>query len=192
MGKDKNNFDEEFPDSLDEVITKCKEQLGKIETMFSDKDCKTLGEFYHNSNNTTKTLFDVFKSSNYPPNVISENSKGKKSKELKGLYLFGEVIDNKTIPVYVGISQNIYRRLNQHGWCKTHYEATLAYAMAALSENYKGKRKDLEFKEIEEFQKQIQNFKVAIIPEKIDYDLYFMEVYIAGALKTKWNSFKTH
>ena len=25
-----------------------------------------------------------------------------------------------------------------------------------------------------------------------DYDLYFLEVAIAGILKTKWNSFRTH
>lgn len=46
--------------------------------------------------------------------------------------------------------------------------------------------------ELEQEQLEIKNFRVIIIPEENDYDLYFMEVYLAGKLKTKWNSFRTH
>jgi hypothetical protein len=40
--------------------------------------------------------------------------------------------------------------------------------------------------------KLIQNFKVALFEVQNDYDLYFLEVALAGKFRTKWNSFKTH
>jgi|JI8StandDraft_1071087.scaffolds.fasta_scaffold270017_2 hypothetical protein len=190
MERLKNNFDEEFPESLVTVIKKCEDNLKIIENILKDKDCKTLGEFYHHADNKTKTLLNAFESSGYLSNVVTKNSKSKEYNELKGLYIFGEVVGNKTIPVYVGISQSIYRRLRQHGWGKTHNQATLAYAMAAKKISHSGKRNNELDLSIE--QETIQNFKIAIIPEPLDFDLYFMEVYIAGVLKTKWNSFRTH
>jgi hypothetical protein len=38
----------------------------------------------------------------------------------------------------------------------------------------------------------VRNLHVALIPVQEDYDLYFLEVALAGILKTKWNSFRTH
>lgn len=96
------------------------------------------------------------------------------------------------MPCYVGISGTIFRRLKQHGWYKLHNEATLAYLKASSKEKYIGERKNLEYTKIEEQQKIIRQYKVATIAEPIDFDLYFMEVYISGKLKTLWNSFKTH
>ena len=38
----------------------------------------------------------------------------------------------------------------------------------------------------------IRNYKVVLVHIENDYDLYFLEVALAGIFKTKWNSFKTH
>ena len=38
----------------------------------------------------------------------------------------------------------------------------------------------------------LRNFKVALYPVLNDYELYFYEVALAGILKTKWNTFRTH
>jgi hypothetical protein len=43
-----------------------------------------------------------------------------------------------------------------------------------------------------EQQEIIRKYKVAILPIENDYDMYFIEVYLAGVWKTEWNSFKTH
>ena len=53
-------------------------------------------------------------------------------------------------------------------------------------------RKHYPKEKIEEKQKIIRNYKVAILPEKEFFDMYFMEAYFAGKWKTEWNSFKTH
>jgi hypothetical protein len=58
--------------------------------------------------------------------------------------------------------------------------------------NHEGERKNLAYLEIEKQQQIIRQYKVALLPESLDFDLYFMEVYFAGKLKTLWNSFKTH
>jgi hypothetical protein len=70
--------------------------------------------------------------------------------------------------------------------------STLAYLKAASKTNYRGVRKHFPLDEIEKQQKIIRQYKVAIVPELLDFDLYFLEVYFAGKLKTRWNSFKTH
>ncbi|KUJ63865.1 hypothetical protein AR687_01370 [Flavobacteriaceae bacterium CRH] len=38
----------------------------------------------------------------------------------------------------------------------------------------------------------IQNYKVVLVAVQNDYDLYLLEVLLAGKFKTKWNSFRTH
>lgn len=57
---------------------------------------------------------------------------------------------------------------------------------------YSGKREAMEVEEWKKKQQELRDYRVLIIPESNDYDLYFMEVYIAGRLKTKWNSFRTN
>lgn len=44
--------------------------------------------------------------------------------------MFGEQQCDMIIPVYVGISRNIYDRLRQHGWGRHHKAAKLAYLIA--------------------------------------------------------------
>ena len=75
---------------------------------------------------------------------------------------------------------------------KAHNETSYSYLKANHFTNYKGNRKELPSADLYLQQEKIKNYRLIVIPEPNDYDLYFMEVYIAGKLKTKWNSFKTH
>ena len=62
-----------------------------------------------------------------PNNYLTKKDKARNCKnELKGLYIMGQTSKNKVIPVYVGISRTIFRRIRQHGWGKNHNECTLA------------------------------------------------------------------
>lgn len=45
---------------------------------------------------------------------------------------------------------------------------------------------------MQEAKEEIQNYKVALYAVPKDFDLYFLEVTLAGIFKTKWNSFRTH
>jgi hypothetical protein len=119
--------------------------------------------------------------------------KDEKNTEIKGLYVFGECDDTgKVIPKYVGISKTIFRRFRQHGWSKEHNKASLAYMKASQKQLHIGQRKHIKHEILEDQQKIIRNYKVAVLQVDNDYDLYFMEVYFAGKWKTEWNSFKTH
>jgi hypothetical protein len=107
-----------------------------------------------------------------------------------GLYIFIE--NNK--PVYVGISRFVKKRLRQHGWGKRHNEATLAFLITEHEMEYITKKSKLDYKHVEMTQARLQNRKVITVPIEEDdpFLLYFMEVYISGCLKTKWNTFRTH
>lgn len=180
-----NIWNEPYPSNLNSLILKCETQGTALNEKLDDVRCKTLGELY---SGTTKIIRnkEAFEQLGYRPNVKEKN-------ELKGLYVFGDVTRGvKVIPVYVGISRSIYRRLRQHGWGKLHNQATLAHAMASLKHGHKGERKALQFDKIEERQMIIRKYRVAILPEEYDYDLYFMEVYLSAKWKTLWNTFRTH
>lgn len=107
-----------------------------------------------------------------------------------GLYIFFE----KTKPIYIGISRNVKRRLRHHGWGKIHNQATLAYLIAEHELGYKTKKSKLKHEQVIAIQKRLQCCRVVTIPVSNDdpFLLYFMEIYLAGCLKTKWNSFRTH
>ena len=126
----------------------------------------------------------------YTANVKSGKSKPKN--EFMGLYIFGEDANGKVEPVYVGISRVTFKRLRNHGWGKTTATCTLAYLMAK-NENKNLKRDVIENSvHLEPQKEKIRNLKVVLVSVKEDYNLYFLEVALAGILKTKWNSFKTH
>jgi len=72
------------------------------------------------------------------------------------------------------------------------YQASFAYLMAKNRLNHLENRDALNQEELIFEQKNMKNYRLVVIPEDLEYDLYFMEVYIAGKLKTRWNSFKTH
>jgi len=187
-----NYWNQPYPSSMEELIYKCEVSLELILNSLRNENCKTLWEFYKvAANGEVNCQRNVFDELGYLPNA-KRNAKVKTNNELKGLYVFGETIDEKAVPRYVGISGTIYRRLKQHGWGKLHNEATLAYLKAASKSNYVGERKDLLYDELRQQQEIIRQYKVVILPELLDFDLYFMEVYLSGKFKTLWNSFKTH
>lgn len=182
---------EPYPVSIESMIKKSEESISILLDRLNDSNCKTLGELYKEVNGRVQQQKNIFNTLGFTPN--SKLSKTTKvDNEIKGIYLFGEAMSNRVIPRYVGISGTIIRRLKQHGWSKLHNEATLAYLIAALKSSYVGKRSGLDLSSLQQEQRLVQGYKVAILQEELDYDLYFMEVYIAGKLKTYWNAFETH
>jgi len=183
-----NHFKEPYPADLNTLIAKAEKivtdlnehknliQLSELytETKFSDK----LTRVIRNNN--------VFDSLGYKTNEPED-----KPKEFKGIYIF---IDNET-PVYVGISRSVFRRLKQHGWGKTHNQCTFAYNLAKYElhgKEFKKERKEFPEETLESAREIVRSYKVALFHVENDFDLYFLEVAVAGLLKTKWNSFRTH
>ena len=186
----KNFREERFPDDFEKLIQKCEQTVLLVKERLNDPDCVLVKDLYLNGNGRKqKDFLEKLK--------VECNSKLNKSRlienELQGLYIFGEVSDSNNItPVYVGISRTVFRRLYQHTWGTKHNQTSLSYLKAKHFNNYSGKRENLPEDLLREQQNKIKNYRVVVIPESSNYDLYFMEVYIAGKLKTIWNSFKTH
>lgn len=185
------NYNKEpFPNDITLLIQKCDAVILKIQESFSNTDCLTVKDLYHTDKGHKQIDF-INKLQVACNNTL--NKKNKKENEVKGLYVFGELNEEgNVIPIYVGISRTVFRRLYQHTWGKKHNETSFSYLKAKHYSNYDGKRELLSRDLLIEQQEKIKNYRLIVIPEKEDYDLYFMEVYIAGKLKTKWNSFKTH
>jgi hypothetical protein len=104
--------------------------------------------------------------------------------------------------IYVGISRNVFSRLRQHVFGKTHFDASLAFRIAA------SKHPDAAVTELSraeamlddafgatfaEAQEYLQSLKVAYIEIQNPLELYVFEPYCAIELDThQWNSFETH
>lgn len=185
-----NYAEEKFPEDINDLIKKCEDVIIKIRQRFSDTTCLVVKDLYHSEKgHRQKDFIDKLQVS-YCSRL---GKKSKKDDEVKGLYVFGEVTNLGNIePIYVGISRTVFRRLYQHTWGKKHNETSFSYLKAKHFSGYVGKRELLPSHLLKEQQEKIKNYRLIIIPELNDYDLYFMEIYIAGRLKTKWNSFKTH
>lgn len=191
-----NHWKETYPENLHDLLGNAdKLALEILDKLNSDK-CKKINELYFLSNNQIKRDIAKFNELGYTPNsYLKSNNKSTEDNEFKGLYIFGEEVNCKIIPVYIGISRTVFRRLKQHAWGKKHNECTLAY----LKTKEKGKNENIEIgrstvtnEDMLPAKEIIQNYKVVLVPEKNDYDLYFLEVALAGKFKTKWNSFRTH
>lgn len=138
-----------------------------------------------------KTLKGLnFKSAPRLKDLLTDQSLRKAIPKSSCLYIF---ID-KSKPIYIGISRNVRLRLRQHGWGKIYHHATLAYLITAHETKYVTKRSKLDYSSVAKAQKKIRNYGVIIIPveDNDPYLLYFLEIYLAGCLKTKWNTFRTH
>ena len=185
------NYNQEpFPDDITLLIQKCDVVILKIQESFPSPECLIVKDLYH-SDKVHKQKDFIQKLQVVCNNKL--NNKSKKEDEVKGLYVFGELKDNGNVePIYVGISRTVFRRLYQHTWGKMHNETSFSYLKAKHFSQHTGKRIDLAEELLKEQQDKIKNYRLIVIPETNDYDLYFMEVYIAGKLKAKWNSFKTH
>lgn len=191
-----NYKNELYPNNLSFVLKNAEDLAVRIVEKLNDDSCKKVKELYNEIDGRIKRNKEIFNALGYVPNTfLKTNSLSTKNNEFKGLYIFGEEIDDKIIPVYVGISRSVFRRLKQHAWGKKHNECTLAY----LKTKYQFESEGKQFYRIISTEEDmlpakllIRNFKVVLVNIENDYELYFLEVALAGIFKTKWNSFKTH
>ena len=190
------NYNEEpYPEDVSLLLKKADAIAGNIKMRLNDDECPKLKELFYPKNDKNYRDKKPFEKLDYIPNIDSKTGEtSSNDNEFKGLYVFGEEVNHKIIPVYIGISRTVYRRLRQHGFGKRHNECSLAYLMAK-HENSNIERANIHKKfEKELIRKKeiVKSFKVALFPIEKDYELYFLEVALAAILKTKWNSFRTH
>lgn len=122
------------------------------------------------------------------------------AKELKlpGDFSGCYVLVEKGRPIYVGISRSVLARLRQHFTGKTHFDASLVYAMAQRRLPTSGKRAEAmnqpQFqREFEAAQKYLHSLQVAFVEIQNPLELYVFEAYAAIELCThEWNTFRTH
>jgi predicted GIY-YIG superfamily endonuclease len=182
----KNYKEELYPENLSVLLNYADEVAENILVNLNNKNAKSVCDLYSEVNGKIIRNKKVFDELGYTPND---------SNEFKGLYIFGEEQNGKVIPVYVGISRSIFRRLKQHAWGKLHNECTLAYLKTKHQWEIVGKeakRDSITHEDMLPAKEIIQNYKVVLVEVQNDYDLYFLEVSLAGIFNTKWNSFKTH
>jgi hypothetical protein len=116
------------------------------------------------------------------------------SGDFSGCYVFME----ETRPIYVGISRKVFSRLRQHMRGKTHFDASLAYAIAQRRLPTSGGRTvamatpafQAAFAKA---QRYLGRLTVAFIAIENPLELYLFEAYAAMSLGThEWNTFRTH
>lgn len=101
-------------------------------------------------------------------------------------------------PVYVGISQGVLQRLRQHVRGTTHFDASLAYRIAASRRPHEltrsGAMADAEFQShFLDSQQFLRTLNVAFIEIVNPLELYVFEAFAAMELDTcAWNTFETH
>jgi hypothetical protein len=101
-------------------------------------------------------------------------------------------------PIYVGISRKVLNRLRQHVRGRSHFDASLAYAIAQHRQPTPGGRTaamaTAKFRSaFQEAQKYLRGLSVAFIRIDNPLELYVFEAYAAMSLGThQWNTFRTH
>jgi predicted GIY-YIG superfamily endonuclease len=108
------------------------------------------------------------------------------------------VLSEKENPIYVGISKNVLQRLRQHVRGTTHFDASLAYRIAAQKMPHGNTRSKA--METEDFKAQfnaakeyIRCLNVAFVKIVNPLALYVFEPYCAMKFNTDvWNTFETH
>jgi hypothetical protein len=114
--------------------------------------------------------------------------------DFSGCYVFLE----QERPIYVGISRKVLSRLRQHIRGKTHFDASLAYAIAQRRVPTAGGRAAAMatprfHAAFTEAQRYISELHVAFVPIENPLELYVFEAYAALSLRThEWNTFRTH
>lgn len=126
--------------------------------------------------------------------VKSILSRLRRSRDFSGCYVL--LRDKK--PFYVGISRTVIQRLRQHVTGNTHFDASLAYLMAAANTGHEMKRSDamqdpLVRGAFEKAKALLRDCSVAFIEIENPLELYLFEAYCAMELDTcEWNTFRTH
>lgn len=101
-------------------------------------------------------------------------------------------------PIYVGISRSVLQRLRQHVRGGTHFDASLAYRIAAKRTPHNHTRsiamEKMEFKaEFDRAKEYLRSLKVAYVQILNPLVLYTFEPYCAMYFDTlEWNTFETH
>ena len=113
-----------FPDDINQLIQKCEERVAIIKSSFSQKKVAVVKDLYSIG---TK----VSRSEGYYTKL---NVTPEENNEIKGLYIFAEIDESGNhIPIYVGISRSVFRRLRQHAFGKNHNQASFCYMKAKHS-----------------------------------------------------------
>lgn len=183
-----------YPENLEELLNESKQIANCLVQDLNNPKLPILDELYEYKGKDIYYKHETFKLLGGHPNKKKKET-DKLNNELMGLYLFGEITPEGVIPVYIGISRTIYRRLKQHGWGKLHNECTFAYLRANhhhFNSEYKNGRKEFPVDMLETSKKEIREFKLALCPILDDYEMYFHEVAIAALLRCSYNKFKTH
>lgn len=187
---------EPYPENVSSLLNNAEVLATEIIKKLNAASCKKINELYYVEKDRIKRNDTIFNELGYSPNTyLKTKSKKITNNEFKGLYIFGDEIDGKIIPVYVGISRSVFRRLKQHAWGKKHNECSLAYLKSKHQFEIEEKeisRATITNDDMLPAKTIIQNYKVVLVEVQNDYDLYFLEVALAGIFNTKWNSFKTH
>ena len=108
------------------------------------------------------------------------------------------VLIENDVPLYVGISRGVLKRLRQHVLGKTHFDASLAYRMASHAVGHELARADamqhpVVKAEFDAAQTRLRAMRVAFIEIQNDLEIYLFEAYCAMELDTSvWNTFRTH
>jgi len=108
------------------------------------------------------------------------------------------VLMNEQTPIYAGISKKVLQRLRQHVRGTTHFNASLAYRIAAHNMPHEHTRSQAmeqdEFKvQFDAAKKYLGSLNVAFVKIINPLALYVFEPYCAMHFNTdEWNTFETH
>lgn len=116
------------------------------------------------------------------------------TRDFSGCYL----LLDEMAPIYVGISRSVITRLRQHFMGRTHFDASLAYAIAQHRLPTAGKRSEVmgvpAFRAtFSQAQAYLRGLMVSFVEIENPLELYVFEAYAAMELGTdQWNTFRTH
>ena len=117
-----NYKQEPYPEKLVDLLNETIELADCIIQKLNSEECYRVDDLYEMVNGKVTRNKYRFDSLGYFANEPKNNPK-----KYKGLYIFGEEINGKVTPVYIGISRSVFRRLKQHAWGTKHNECSLAY-----------------------------------------------------------------
>lgn len=180
-----------FPSDFQLLFKDCDRYQTELEQLMSSGRCLRLKNLYSKVNGKNwvqrEPFFDSF--------ALFETDPPRNVGKIQGLYVFFEydARKKKATPRYVGITRDLSARLRQHGWGSGHNDASLAYLMHEYYAEQEVSRGTTERNDLKLHQERtIQEFRVALLEVTDDYTLYFLEVYLAGKWRTRWNTFRTH
>lgn len=131
-----NYKNEKYPD-LDRFLT-------EMDKILKDFKCKSenpnelldINSLKRIKTNRKKAVVEYFSKIGFEKNGYSNlKTNNGVFNDYKGLYIYCKPMEGKYHPVYIGISQRIYNRINGHIFRNTKNSATWAYLMAKHENN---------------------------------------------------------